>query len=230
MRHHGLLSLVVSHCLAGLLAFSAFGQTPAPPRLESPAASPGGVALQWSGVGVDGFAYRIQSREDLAESLWLPAGPFPNPTDSTGHRTGLDTPFAPERSLNTARPARGVDSMEIRWETVRTPADGYVNLTGRFEPVEHVVAYAVTHIRSPRAMRTTLLLGSDDGVKVFLNGKEILRNLIVRGAEPDQERIPLDLGAGMNVLLLKIENNLGAFGFYARILDKEGVLRMSAAR
>ena len=68
------------------------------------------------------------------------------------------------------------------------------------------------------------LIGSDDGSKVFLNGKELYRFLDVRIAAPDQDRVPLHLKKGWNSLLLKIENNFGGYAFYARVIDREGDL------
>jgi len=83
----------------------------------------------------------------------------------------------------------------------------------------------VTTIQSPKKQELPLLLGSDDGVKVILNGKQILRRLLDRGAVPDQDTVSLDLQKGLNTLLLKVENYLGGYGFYARIKDPAGTLK-----
>jgi hypothetical protein len=94
-----------------------------------------------------------------------------------------------------------------------------VNLLPQFRPNELVVAYAATSVYSPRKQTLPLLVGSDDGIKVFLNGKQLLKRLLDRGAAPDQDTVALDLSRGWNALLVKVENNLGGFGFYARIKD-----------
>ena len=71
------------------------------------------------------------------------------------------------------------------------------------------------------------MIGSDDGAKVFFNNKEVYRYLGVRVAEPDQAIIPVHLRIGWNKLLLKIENNLGGYAFYGRILDPGNTLYYS---
>jgi hypothetical protein len=96
-----------------------------------------------------------------------------------------------------------------------------------FDPHDLVVAYAFTYVWSAENQSLPLLLGSDDGVKVFLNGEEVYRLLTIRGAEPDQDKIPLRLKKGWNRLLLKIENNLGGYNFYARIPAPAGSLRFN---
>jgi len=50
------------------------------------------------------------------------------------------------------------------------------------------------------------------------------------GSQPDQNRIPLTLKQGWDKLMLKIENNYGGYGFYARILDLEDSLVFSPTK
>lgn len=69
-------------------------------------------------------------------------------------------------------------------------------------------------VATPRSL--PISLGSDDGIKVFLNGKQIHANNVGRGAAADQEKITLNLLEGENSLLLKIHNQAGPSGFYFR--------------
>ena len=64
----------------------------------------------------------------------------------------------------------------------------------------------------------------DDGIKVFLNGKEVLANNVGRGAAPDQEKLELRLKSGKNALLIKIHNGGGPSGFYFKSGFKEARL------
>ncbi|MEC9124122.1 MAG: DUF1553 domain-containing protein, partial [Verrucomicrobiota bacterium] len=82
--------------------------------------------------------------------------------------------------------------------------------------------HKVITVDSPRDLPVSL--GSDDGIKVFLNGKQILANNIGRGAEPDQEKITLNLKKGENFLLLKIHNGSGPSGFYFKADAKSKLL------
>ncbi|MEE2614362.1 MAG: DUF1553 domain-containing protein [Verrucomicrobiota bacterium] len=56
--------------------------------------------------------------------------------------------------------------------------------------------------------------GSGDGVKVWLNGREVLAKKIKRDAQPDQELVTVSLDKGENEILIKIVNNDNKSGFY----------------
>ena len=177
-------------------------------------------------VGLDAFALRPR-REFIP--AWSLIGPFPNPRDSSLKRLGLDIVYPPEREIDLAKKYAGVDGQKIGWQGALTPKSGNVDLL-MFDPHDLVVAYAFTCLNSLENQTLPLLLGSDDGVKVFLNGEEIYRMLTIRGAEPDQDNVPLHLKKGWNRLLLKIENNFGGYNFYARIPDPARTLKYNAAR
>ncbi|NOX38220.1 MAG: DUF2961 domain-containing protein [Calditrichaeota bacterium] len=167
-------------------------------------------------VGLD--AYRLEPvREFIPE--WMIIGPFPNPMRSEKERLGLDVVYPPERELDFTRRYRGADDQWVRWQRILTPDDGRIHLWNRFQPYERVVAYAFTYVYSPRDQVLPLLIGSDDGIKIYVNGKPVFQKLEVRIAMPDQDRIPVRLCKGWNRLLLKIENNLGGYAFFARFLD-----------
>jgi hypothetical protein len=142
------------------------------------------------------------------------------------NRLGLDIVYPPEREPGMANTYTGAEGQEVRWHVEATPGSGSVDLL-TFEPNELVVVYALTFVYSPLNQTLPLLLGSDDGNKVFLNGKEIHRILTIRGSSPDQESIPLPLVKGWNRLLLKIENNFGGYNFYARIPDPARSLKFN---
>ena len=75
-----------------------------------------------------------------------------------------------------------------------------------------------THVISPQDCDAQLLLGSDDGVKAWLNGSVVHSNNIDRGAVPDQDRAPIKLKTGPNLLLLKITQGGGGWSACARIV------------
>ena len=116
----------------------------------------------------------------------------------------------------------------IKWQYLKTPENGYINLTDRIHPYEFAVCYAVTYIYSTRNKTVILYIGSDDGAKVFLNNRQLYRYLGVRIAEPDQAEIALNLKAGWNKVLIKIENNLGGYAFYARLSGRDSTLIVNA--
>lgn len=103
---------------------------------------------------------------------------------------------------------------QLRWTKQPKWEDGKVNqgvpTRGNFVSV----AYLHRKIHSDRDRILRVSLGSDDAIKVFLNGKQLLANDVRRGAAADQELLDLPLKQGENELLLKIVNYLGKSAFY----------------
>ena len=52
-----------------------------------------------------------------------------------------------------------------------------------------------------------MFVGSDDAIKVWLNGKVVYKNAINRGAENFQNSFKVDLKAGDNLLLVKVSQS-----------------------
>lgn len=177
-----------------------------------------------SAVGLDAWVVE-PDREYIPE--WYIIGPFPNPRKSEQERLGLDTVYPPEKEIHLDKTYIGADSQKVNWKLYQTPENGRFQLWNKVSPYELVVTYALTFIYSPEQKTVPLLLGSDDGVKVFLNDKEIHRKLLVRISQPDQDRVPLSLEKGWNKLLLKIENNFGGYAFFARIPDLDNSLTIN---
>lgn len=176
-------------------------------------------------IGLD--AIKLRPKRSFIPA-WNLLGPFPNERESDILRYGLDTPYSPETEIDLSETHSGVDGQPIHWQKIRTPEGGYVSLWDKVEPYEFVVCYAVSYIYSDTEQEVPLLIGSDDGSKVFLNKEEKYRFLDVRIAAPDQDTVPLNLRKGWNELLLKIENNFGGYAFYARVIDRKKDLRFSA--
>lgn len=106
-------------------------------------------------------------------------------------------------------------------------ADNYIDLDGEvFEPAvdnDYVVAYTFVNVYSPTARNVQLRVGSDDGIKVWLNGNLVHDNgYACRGAAPDQDIIPVTLNKGWNYLLLRIGERGGGWAFLARFTDSGG--------
>ena len=85
------------------------------------------------------------------------------------------------------------------------------------EIYDHVVYGSLT-LESPRKQETTMLVGSNDGVKVWLNGEVVHYNPVTRGAGDYQDVFPVTLKKGTNALLVAVDNRghgsfSGFFGF-----------------
>jgi WD40 repeat protein len=168
----------------------------------------GGLAI--SGSPLDGF---------LTIGEFYHAGPFVNiGFDQKAGPEGLLT-FDPKQKFKHA-------NKEIPW--VRKPEwkNGQLYATVFSAANSANYLHKVITVDSPRDL--PISLGSDDGIKVFLNGKQLLANNIGRGAEADQEKLTLNLRKGENHLLLKIHNGGGPSGFYFRADAKSKLLPVIA--
>ena len=92
-----------------------------------------------------------------------------------------------------------------------------------FTPNDLVVAYAFCRIRAARAGRHILAVGSNDGLKVWLNGKNVHTHHPEDGRwlQADDDFVPVQLREGLNDLLIKVDEGSGDFGFAVRLLDYE---------
>jgi hypothetical protein len=74
----------------------------------------------------------------------------------------------------------------------------------------------------PEAQDAVLALGTDDGVVVWLNDKEVHRFEGGRAYTSKQDRVPIRLQAGANKLLLKINQGGGDWGYCVHVETKDG--------
>ncbi len=85
------------------------------------------------------------------------------------------------------------------------------------EIYDHIV-YGSVVLDSPAEQQTTMFVGSDDSVKVWLNGKLVHKAFVERGADDYQDLFPVTLKQGRNTLLVALDNHghggfSGFFGF-----------------
>ncbi len=71
----------------------------------------------------------------------------------------------------------------------------------------------------PRPM--SLMFGSDDAIKVWLNNELVHSKFKNRPVAPDQDKVTVQLRKGSNQLLLKITNGGGQGGFYFRVQGED---------
>ncbi|MCH7726013.1 MAG: PSD1 domain-containing protein [Planctomycetes bacterium] len=136
--------------------------------------------------------------------VWQHIGPFA----SDNFDKAFDDVFPPEKEIELAK---SYQDGKLKWVQQPKWTDGTVHntLTGT-----NSANYLYRVIESPVARKIPLSLGSDDAIKLWVNGTEILKKKIGRGAAPDQEKVELPLKKGRNELLMKIVNGGGPSGFY----------------
>ncbi|MEZ8221707.1 hypothetical protein GG496_001877, partial [Candidatus Fervidibacteria bacterium JGI MDM2 JNZ-1-D12] len=91
-----------------------------------------------------------------------------------------------------------------------------------FRQTEWVACYAYTEFVVDNEMEAELRVGSDDSVKVWLNGKLVHQFGGMRGLSVDQDRVRVRLQKGVNRLLLKVTQGGGGWEFCVRLVDLQG--------
>jgi hypothetical protein len=117
-----------------------------------------------------------------------------------------------------------VDGKNVTWKECRTK-DQILDFNGLLgKETERSVGYAVAYITADSDVADlTLKLGSDDQVKVYLNGKAIHSHDEERSFEKDEDSVPdLSLKKGLNVLVVKVVNEESDWLLSARLVDKDG--------
>jgi hypothetical protein len=148
-----------------------------------------------------------QQRAKLADlrlrlGVWRHRGPF----HVSSYAEGLKNSFPPETETFEKTPLTGDSHPEWPEAKAQQVGDGRV-----------AVHYIARTLHAREAGKAMLFLGSDDGVKVWLNGQVVLDKPDTRGVKENDDTLPLELVAGDNRLLLKITNSGGFCGFYFRL-------------
>jgi hypothetical protein len=109
------------------------------------------------------------------------------------------------------------------WQEYRSPKPivNFHAVLGR--ATKRSVVYAACYVESDRAHNALWLqVGSPNQAKVYLNGRQIHRDRLPYGLLSLDTVGPVRLERGINVLLLKLVNEMGFWEGCARLVDDEG--------
>ncbi len=113
-----------------------------------------------------------------------------------------------------------ISSRTMKWQPLESDT-GVFFTANDGHPMDYAITYAWTEFMVSEKQAAYLGIGSDEGVKVWLNGKPVHEHWICRGVCVDEDVVPVELQAGKNHLLLKVLNTTGPSGFTCRILNEE---------
>lgn len=98
-----------------------------------------------------------------------------------------------------------------------------INLVDQFDRKENAAAYVAKWVWSDSDRRVNLLVGSDDGVAVYVNGEKFFEKHEARPTVPDEDVVPVQLRRGTNMLVLRITQGVSGWDFAARFDDNQGL-------
>ena len=183
--------------------------------------------------------YQFSGKDTPYFRDWLLCGPFPNCPDCDpidykhderckGFYTdylesiGGEQNACPQKGTLINVPDMG---MKRKWFHYHSETDK-IPFNSIFEPNDLVVAYAFCQVNSNNQQKAILSLGSNDGVKVFLNGEKVHENHPLNGRwlQKDNDYVPINLKEGINNFLFKVDEGTGDFGLVVRLLNYDSTL------
>jgi hypothetical protein len=120
-----------------------------------------------------------------------------------------------------ARQFREIEAQASARPLVGSPA-AFVDFTKRFRLTRDVAGYAFRTIHVDRARTVKVLAGSDDALRVWVNGTLVIQALALRSARPDTDVALVELRPGPNNLLVEVSQGAGDWGLYLRLEDEAG--------
>ncbi|MDE0088942.1 MAG: dockerin type I domain-containing protein [Candidatus Poribacteria bacterium] len=191
--------------------------------------APGSLTVTFNNFRVTTDATELARRVQVGpkiEGPWL--WTIVPTSDKDGVRSGID--FLAEASngrvTETAIATEGARAGDIvgfkRWTSGKIAPTGWNNMNDLVNAiglgtgdVDNHVAYGVIALESPSEQVTTMFVGTDDTVKVWLNGTLVHSNPIGGGAAGYQESFPITLRPGKNILLVAVYESWGGWsGFF----------------
>jgi hypothetical protein len=197
------------------------------------------ISISSVAAAADGATAPVYDSGDLGTYFreWLLCGPMPlgEGLELTDYKHGRQCAAFYTDLLASAGGEAEIEPREgdeVAWggrtyEWFRHASKGdLIALDEIFTPNELVVGYGFCQIRAAEAGRIILSIGSNDGVQVWLNGQKIHMHHpeLGRWLQPDDDTVPIQLRAGLNNLLVKVEEGSGDYGFVVRLLDYEQTL------
>ncbi|MBK1877805.1 alpha/beta hydrolase [Pelagicoccus mobilis] len=167
---------------------------------------------------------------------WIIAGPFPSPQlesplpDGSSHlgfyndylasiggeensALTLDTELTYTNEKN--------ETVPVRPQHVHSSSNGIVDLDSLFAQPDNVMAYAFCEVYSDKNQEAMISLGSDDAIKVWLNGSLVHSHYVGRGLGFGQDVFKVKLKKGHNPMLVKVVDMVRDWGFAIEVLDKQ---------
>jgi len=162
------------------------------------------------------------------------------PLQHTPGATGVGDPLPPEQELgrmrldgpgpDLEREHAGKGGGKIRWRALEgRPVPGVLPDLGPIDFLKlldgaderrrlgsYAAAYLHRRVRSPARVDLPIRLGSDDSVRVWVNGEAVHTNDVPRALDAEADAVVLPLERGVNHLFVKVCQGSGAWGFGLR--------------
>ncbi|MCX5655442.1 MAG: hypothetical protein NTY65_12420 [Planctomycetota bacterium] len=140
---------------------------------------------------------------------WVISAPF--------EATSLDVPALGENFA--AYP--GLYATGCIWLPVEAEPEGRLNLRELYPKPPAGTVLVATFFEAPAAGEYTLRIGSDDAVRVEIDGRVVHSNVVRRIWTPDQDRVKVQLAKGWHRMLVRVVNYVGDWAVSVRVADEK---------
>jgi hypothetical protein len=158
--------------------------------------------------------YKEKLEEGEYITDWWLIGPFNN-----ADRKGIEKVYPPEEEFIIDKNYTGRNNQLVSWRKYDGKSDEYISLAKLFKPSDEGVAYARRIFNLKNNTVQKIGLGTNDGVKMWVNGKLVHTNIVGRPALPNEDVVSVQFHKGENIVLLKVDQLGGGWGFYFSLLD-----------
>lgn len=135
------------------------------------------------------------------------------PVEGVEFKSALDAP----RISQQERPAAGA-----RWSLLEAQ-NGIFNLADRFGPLNNAAVVAHVYLYSDAARKVQLWCGSDDGIRIIVNGTIVHDRPGTRACNVDSDKVRgVPLNEGWNSVYVVISTAGGSWEYCLRVMDENG--------
>ena len=164
---------------------------------------------------------------------WLVLGPIPaapadkEATSDALRKLGFETDLLAESGGEADLVAKvgtkvAVRGQEYEWKEINSEEDE-IDLDKSLGRAENSVAYAYAEIETASDSPELLAIGSDDAVRVWVNGQLAHDHWVMRALRADSDLVPITLQKGKNRLLIKVLNAKAGWGYACRVLTSSSL-------
>ncbi len=160
--------------------------------------------------------------KDLPQRLgfvmaWQVVGPFPWNAAEGFSKLNINEP-----AIDTSK-KYPIGNEQVGWKGYNgTDPAGIINLAALLGDGSDCTGYAVAKVVVDSDMDVVVRTGSDDGIKVWVNGEVVTEQNVSRGTALDQDQAPVKLRAQDNYILVEVTQGGGGWNFCLRLTKPDG--------
>jgi putative heme-binding domain-containing protein len=120
----------------------------------------------------------------------------------------------PEGAIDLKASVPGIEDKLVAWKQVgQEDARGKIDLNKVFSTSDRAFAFGYAELQSMDDRKAEMLVGSDDSLTVWVNGKQVYEHKHDRGYTSEEDRLEVALVKGTNRILVKCGNHGGSWAF-----------------